>query len=108
MNKHKLFAAAIAAAFALGSVAALADDTTQMPLSKMDTQTAKQARADAKAKWDKMTPEEQAAAKKAARGKRQADQTAVDEIANRGMKYDTKKGSADAAKSKTMAKPTKE
>jgi hypothetical protein len=104
---NKLLIALLAGTFALISAAALADDSSVMPLSKMDTQQAKQARADAKAKWDKMTPEEQAAARKAARAKKQADQTALDAVAQEGssIKYDPKAGAKDTTK---VAKPTKE
>src|SRR5215468_5679655 len=96
---NKLLIALLAGAFAFFSAAAVADDSSVMPLSKMDTQQAKQAKADAKAKWDKMTPEEQAAAKKAARAKKQGDQTALDAIAQESgsMKYDPKAGAKDTA-----------
>jgi len=108
---NKLLATLFASAFAF-SLSALAQipqgDNSTIPLSKMDTQAAKQARADAKAKWDKMTPQEQAAAKKAARAKKQSDLTALDAVASENMKYDAKQGSAQAAAEKSQAKPTKE
>ena len=105
---NKLLATLFASAFAVMSTAVLADDSSLMPLSKMDTQQAKQARTDAKAKWDKMTPEEQAAAKKAARTKKQSDLTALDAVASENMKYDAKQGSKEAAAAKAQPKPTKE
>jgi len=105
---NKLLIALLAGAFALISASAFADDSSLMPLSKMDTQQAKQARIDAKAKWDKMTPEEKAAARKAAAAKKQADQTALDSVAQEGFKYDTKAGAQEAASSKGQAKATKE
>ena len=106
---NKLLIALFASAFAFTSAAALADDSSVMPLSKMDTEQAKQARADAKAKWDKMTPQEQAAARKAANAKRLSDATALDAVANESgaMRYDPKAGAAATAASKEQAKPTK-
>jgi len=104
---NKLLVTLFAGAFALISTAVFADDSSLMPLSKMDTEQAKQARADAKAKWDKMTPQEQAAAKKAARAKRLQDANAIDMIANENMQY-TPPTKAEQAASKAVAKPTKE
>lgn len=102
---NKLIVALCASAFALGSVSAMAGNDMK-PLSKMETQEAKAARATAKAKWDKMTPEEKAAAKKAAAAKNQASWTAVDETAS-GISYNTKKAAADAAASKAGPAPAK-
>jgi acyl-CoA reductase-like NAD-dependent aldehyde dehydrogenase len=81
-----------------------------MPLSKMDTDQAKAARAAAKAKWDKMTPEEQAAYKKAAANKKREELTAMEAVAaeGAGIVYDTKKGAAEAAASKAQPLPTKQ
>ena len=59
---NKLIVALCASAFAFGSVSAMAGNDMK-PLSKMETQEAKSARAAAKAKWGKMTSEEKAAAK---------------------------------------------
>jgi|SRR5215470_1469929 len=108
---NKLLATLFASAFAF-SVSAMAQtaaqqDNTMQPLSKMETQDAKAAREAAKAKWDKMTPEQQAAAKKAARSKRLQDANAIDMIANENMQYNppTK---AEQAASKEVPKPTKE
>jgi hypothetical protein len=105
---NKLLVALFASGFALVAMPAFADDSSLMPLSKMDTQQAKAARAAAKAQWAKMTPEEQAAAKKTARAKKQADLTALEAVAQEGAKYDAAQGAKDAAASKTQAVPTKE
>ena len=103
---NKLLVTLFATAFALISTAVFADDSSLMPLSKMDTEQAKAARADAKAKWDKMTPQEQAAAKKAARSKRLQDANALDMIANENMQYNPP-SKAEQAASKEVPKPTK-
>jgi hypothetical protein len=102
---NKLIVALCASAFAFGSVSVLAGNSMK-PLSKMETQDAKAARVAAQAKWDSMTPEQQAAARKAARAKKLSDATALDMVANDNMQYDAKQGAADAAKSKELAKPT--
>jgi hypothetical protein len=102
---NKLIIALCASAFAFGSVSALAGNDMK-PLSKMETQEAKAAREAAKAKWAKLTPEEQAAYKKQAKAKKQADLTALEAVAQESDKYNTKQGAADAAASKTQPKPT--
>ena len=104
---NRLLVALIVGAFAFISASAFADDSTMMPLSKMDTEQAKAARAAAQEKWAKMTPQEQAAARKAARSKKLADANAIDMIANDQMSYNppTK---AEQAASKAVPKPTKE
>ena len=78
---NSLLIALCAGALAFGPASALADDFDTKPLSKMDTEQAKAARAAAQERWAKMTPEEQAAAKKAAQRKKLADATALDRIA---------------------------
>jgi len=103
---NRLLVAFIAGAFALISASAFADDSSVMPLSKMDTEQAKAARAAAQEKWAKMTPEQQAAAKKAARQKRLADATAIDMVANDNMQY-VPPTKAEQAASKEVPKPTK-
>jgi len=65
MKKHKLLAAAIAAAFALGSVAAFADDKTPSTYTPEAQAKSKADRDAAKAANAKLTPEEKQAAKKA-------------------------------------------
>lgn len=102
---NKLIVALCASAFAFGSVSALAGNTMK-PLSKMETEEAKAAKAAAKAKWDSMTPEQQAAAKKAAKNKKLSDANALDMIANEQMQYNAAQGKADATASKAQPKPT--
>jgi hypothetical protein len=110
---NKLLIALFASAFALAAAPALAvdyADNTMQPLSKMETKDAQAAKAAAKAKWDKMTPQEQEAAKKAAKARKQADQTALDYVAQESFRYDTKTGAeaAKASKDSGQKKPTKE
>jgi hypothetical protein len=85
----KFIAALLAGAVACGPKLTLADDNDSKPLSKMETQEAKAARDAAKAKWDAMTPEQQAAAKKAARNKKLSDANALDMIANENMQFNS-------------------
>ena len=105
---NKLIVAVCATAFAFGSMSAMADSggNDMKPLSKMDTEEAKAARAAAKAKWDAMTPAQQDAARKAARQKRIADATALDMVASENMQYNAKQGAQEAAASKALPKPT--
>jgi hypothetical protein len=106
---NKLLAALFAGTVALVAAPAFADDSDMKPLTKMQTDEAKAAKAAAKAKWAEMTPEEKAAAKKAAAAKNQANWTAVDAIARKsGITYDAKKGAADAAAAKAQPAPTKQ
>ena len=102
----KLILALCASAFAFGSVSALAGNDMK-PLSKMETQDAKAARTAAQAKWAAMTPEQQAAARKAARSKRLADATALDMVATENMQFDAAQAKKDAAASKAQPVPTK-
>ena len=109
---NRLLVTLIASAFALISASAFAQtaaqqDNSMLPLSKMDTEQAKAARAAAQEKWAKMTPEQQAAARKAARSKRLADANAIDMIANDNMQY-VPPTKAEQAASKAVPKPTKE
>jgi len=121
---NKLLVGVMASAFAFVAASALAQapamkpkpatqaipsDSSLMPLSKMDTEQAKAARAAAKAKWDSMTPEEQAAARKAMQHKRLQDLTALDEyvVRTEGATYNAQKGAAEAAASKAQPLPTK-
>jgi hypothetical protein len=105
---NRLLVALIAGAFAFISASAFADDSSMMPLSKMDTEQAKAARQAAQEKWAKMTPQEQAAARKSARAKKLSDANAIDMVANENMMYNAKAGAAATAASKEVAKPTKE
>src|SRR3989442_8456262 len=68
---NKLIAMLIAGAFALGSVAAMADDKT--PATPVDQKALKAEKDKAKADASKMTPEEKAAARKAKRAARQKE-----------------------------------
>jgi hypothetical protein len=105
---NKLLVAFFASVFVLVAAPAFAQpDNDMRPLSKMETNDAKAARAAAKAHWAKMTPEEQAAAKKAARARKQSELTALDEMANPQMMYNAKQGAAEAAASKAQPVPTK-
>jgi hypothetical protein len=105
---NKLIVALCASAFAFGSSYAMAQaDSSLLPLSKMQTEDAKAARTAAKAKWDAMTPEQQAAARKAARQKKLSDATAMDMVATENMQYDAKQGAIDAKASKAQPVPTK-
>jgi hypothetical protein len=72
---NKLIAALIAGAFALGSVAAMAQvpQGDQTPAQPVDQAKLKADRAKAKADAAKLTPEEKAAAKKAKRASRQKE-----------------------------------
>jgi hypothetical protein len=119
---NKLLVALIAGALAFVSASVLAQapapkpkpathaiegEGDLMPLSKMDTEQAKAARAAAKAKWDAMTPEEQAALKKKIANKRVQDLTATEAIAaNQGPVFDAAQAKKDAAVSKALPKPT--
>jgi len=121
---NKLLVSLIAGAFAFASATALAQapapaakPATQpipsegdlTPLSKMDTDKAKAARAAAKAKWDKMTPEEQAAFKKNMKAKRAEELTAMEAVAaDQGPVFDAKKAAAEAQASKAQPLPSKQ
>ena len=77
-----LLLALIAAAFAVGSTLALADDDTP----QMTAAQAAQYRADyqaAKAQWAKMTPQQQAAVIESARNKKVKDLTAIERVGQR-------------------------
>jgi len=100
---NKLLVALFASAFAFGSVSALAAGSTMksstnvstkkaadadidmQPLSTLDSDQMQAARAKAKDHWAKMTPEEQSAAIKAARAKKQGELTALDEVSKQGF-----------------------
>ncbi len=103
---NKLLVVLCASVFALASASLLADDSSVMPISKMDTQQAKAARDAAKAQWAKMTPEQQAATKKAAAAKNRESWTAIEQVSS-GIDYDATKGAKDAAASKAGPAPAK-
>jgi predicted Fe-S protein YdhL (DUF1289 family) len=81
MNK-KLIAALFAGAFAFASVSAFADDKT--PPTPVDQAKLKAERDAAKAKWASMTPEQQAATRKAMQAKRVSDLSALELVAQEG------------------------
>jgi len=105
---NKLLVALFASAFTLVAMPVFADDNDMKPLSKMETQEAKAARAAAKAKWDAMTPEQQAATRKASKAKKQSELTALEAVAQEGDKYNAAQGAKDAAASKALPVPTKQ
>ena len=75
----KLLAALVVGAFAFGSVSAVAQEKTAP--EPVDQAKLKAERDAAKAQYDKMTPDEKAAARKAANAKKQADSDALDRMA---------------------------
>jgi hypothetical protein len=105
---NKLLIALTAGAFALGSVAALADDKT--PAAPVDQAKLKAEKDAAKAAAAKMTPEEKAAAKKAKRAAKQKEETQIEKVGqpNAPTKEETRKKSVDATKGDPKALPTKE
>jgi len=80
MNTHRLFAAAISAAFAFGSVAAIAQmPSTATPEDQAKMKSEKEA---AQAKESKMTPQQKAAAKKAKHQKKQKEMSQIEKSGN--------------------------
>jgi uncharacterized membrane protein len=106
---NKLLIALTAGAFALGSVAALADDKT--PAAPVDQAKLKADRAAAKAAQANMTPEEKAAARKAKRAARQKELGTVEKTQQEGGEAaktkaeEAKKAAADS-KAQPKALPT--
>jgi hypothetical protein len=105
---NKLLIALTVGAFALGSVAALADDKT--PAAPVDQAKLKADRDAAKAAAAKMTPEEKAAAKKTKRAARQKEEAQIEKVGqpNAPAKEETRKKSVDATKGDPKALPTKQ
>ena len=108
---NKLLVALIAGAFALGSVAALADDKT--PAQPVDQAKLKAEKDAAKAAAANMTPEEKAAAKKAKRAEKQKQLGATEKTGQEGgataqTKAAEASKSAMDAKGQPKALPTKE
>ena len=106
---NKLFIALIAGAFALGSVAALADDKS--PAQPVDQAKLKAEREAKKAEQAKMTPEEKAAAKKAKRAERQKALSGTEKGGQEGGTAPLNAADAKAAKegkSQPKSLPTKE
>ncbi|HEV8257081.1 MAG TPA: hypothetical protein VGR42_08920 [Casimicrobiaceae bacterium] len=79
---NKLLAALIASAFALGSVAAMADDKTVTKTTPEEQAKMKADREAAKAAQAKMTPEEKEAARKAKRKQRQQEESQIEKLGN--------------------------
>lgn len=106
---NKLIAVLIAGTFALGSVAAMADDKT--PGAPVDQAKLKADRDAAKAAQANMTPEEKAAAKKAKRAARQKELDTTAKTQQEGgaspqaQAADAKKAAADS-KAQPKALPT--
>ncbi len=106
---NKLLMALTVGVFALGSIAASADDKT--PAAPVDQAKLKADRDAAKAAAAKMTPEEKAAAKKAKRAARQKEETQIEKTGNipsGPQKAEAIKQSTDATKNDPKALPTKE
>jgi len=105
---NKLLTALTVGVFALGSIAAFADDKT--PAAPVDQAKLKADRDAAKEAAAKMTPEEKAAAKKAKRAARQKEETQIEKVGqpNAPAKEETRKKSVDATKGDPKALPTKE
>ena len=105
---NKLLMALTVGVFALGSIAASADDKT--PAAPVDQAKLKADRDAAKAAAAKMTPEEKAAAKKAKRAARQKEETQIEKVGqpNAPAKEETRKKSVDATRGDPKALPTKE
>jgi colicin import membrane protein len=104
---NKLLIALTAGAFALGSVAVLADDKT--PAAPVDQAKMKAEKDAAKAAAAKMTPEEKAAAKKAKRAAKQKEVAQIEKVGNipgGPQKAEAIKKSADATKNDPKALPT--
>jgi hypothetical protein len=101
---NKLLIALIAGAFALGSVAALADDKT--PAQPVDQAKLKAEREAKKAEQAKMTPEEKAAAKKAKRAERQKELGSAEQKGQEGgASAQTKAAEASAAAKESKGQP---
>jgi uncharacterized membrane protein len=96
---NKLIAMLIAGTFALGSVAAMADDKT--PATPVDQKALKAEKDAAKADAAKMTPEEKAAARKAKRAARQKQLSGDEKTQQEGGA--SPKAQADAAAKDTAA-----
>jgi hypothetical protein len=102
---NKLLVALLAAAFALASVAALADDKT--PPLPFDQARLKAEALDKKAADAKMTKEEKAAAKKAAIQKKRADLSTMEKIGDTGSPLKTAQDAKATKASKMAPAPAK-
>jgi hypothetical protein len=105
---NKLFAAAVAFTFALGSLAALADDKTSAPAPTKEEQAKLKAdKAAAKEAKAKMTPEEKKAAREA-KQKQTSTAQKVGNIPGGPEKAEAIQKNAAATKTDPKALPTKE
>jgi hypothetical protein len=107
---NKLLAALIAGAFALGSVAAMADDKTVTKSTPEEQAKMKADREAAKAAQAQMTPEERNAAKKAKRKQRQQEESQIEKMGNipsGPQKAEALKKNVDATKGDPKALPDK-
>ena len=107
----KLIIALCASVVVFGSASALADDSDMKPLTKAQTDAARNERNAARAKFAAMTPAEQEATRKAARAKKQADLTMMEAVALEGQNPSATSPARAEAKaaveaSKTQPKPT--
>ena len=80
MNKYSVVV--VAAALALGSFGAIADDKSPSTYTPQEAAKAKADRAAAKEAWAKMTPEEKAAAKKARKEQKLKQETKTEDVGN--------------------------
>ena len=104
MNK-KLIAALFVGAFAFASVSAYADDKT--PAQPVDQAKLKAERDAAKARWAGMTPEQQAATRKAMQAKRVSELTQLEMVAQEGDTAMVSPGDTAALKSERTAAKAK-
>jgi hypothetical protein len=109
---NKLVIALTAGAFALGSVAAMAQVPTgdKTPAQPVDQAKLKAERDAAKAAAAKMTPEEKAAAKKSKRAARQKEETQIEQVGNipsGPQKAEALQKNVDATKGDPKALPDK-
>ena len=103
---NKLLAALIAGTFALGSIAAMADDKT--PAQPVDQAKLKADRAAAKAAKAQMTPEEKKAAKKAKSKQKAQEEAQIEKVGNipsGPQKAEALKKNVDATKGDPKALP---
>jgi len=102
---NKLLVALVGIAVAFGSTMAIADDNTNMATTPAEQAKLNAERAEAKAKWDKMTPEEKSAVVKSARSKKLADLNAMERFGQENdMMMETQKETADAKAARMAAK----
>ena len=109
---NKLVIALTAGAFALGSVAAMAQvpQGDKTPAAPVDQAKLKAERDAAKAAAAKMTPEEKAAAKKAKRAAKQKEETQIEKVGNipsGPQKAEALQKNVDATKGDPKALPDK-